>query len=98
MAASLNVGIIKSSKVKGLYCWTFAIPIVFVVLVISIFTSGTLAGKKEEAVNRIVRGYTVRLVFVIMILMSYAFFDDRNKGVVARLASTPLSPYAYLVG
>lgn len=98
MAAIFKMGMIKSSKDKGLYFWTFILPIIFIVLFISIFTSGTMADNKEEVINKIVPGYTVMFVFFIMISMCYSFLEDRNKGMVARLASTPLSPYAYLMG
>src|SRR5699024_6400211 len=98
MAAILKMGIIKSSKDKGLYFWTFILPIIFIVLYNAIFTSGTIAYNKEEIINKSVPGYTVMFVFFIMISMCYSFLDDRNKGMVARLASTPLSPYAYLMG
>src|SRR5699024_11907358 len=88
----------KSYKDKGLYFMTFILPIIFIVLFISIFTSGTMADNKEEVINKIVPEYTVMFVFFIMISMCYSFLEDRNKGMVARLASTPLSPYAYLMG
>src|SRR5699024_4311140 len=81
-----KMGIIKSSKDNGLYFWTFILPIIFIVLFISIFTSGTMADNKEEVINKIVPGYTVMFVFFIMISMCYSFLEDRNKGMVARLA------------
>src|SRR5699024_11077374 len=98
MTAIFKMGIIKSSKDKGLYFWTFILPIIFIVLFISIFTSGTMADNKEEVINKIVPGYTVMFVFFIMLSMCYSFLEDRDKGMVARLASTPLPPYAYLMG
>src|SRR5699024_6450534 len=98
MTAIFKMGIIKSSKNKELYFWTFILPIIFIVLFISIFTSGTMADNKEEVINKIVPGYTVMFVFFIMISMCYSFLEDGDKGMVARLASTPLSPYAYLMG
>src|SRR5699024_12054255 len=93
-----KMGIIKSSKDKGLYFWTFILPIIFIVLFISIFTSGTMADNKEEVINKIVPGYTVMFVFFIMISMCYSFLEDRNKGMVASLASRSLSPYSFLLG
>src|SRR5699024_5827582 len=98
MAAIFKMGIIKSSKDKGLYFWTFILPIIFIVLFISIFTSGTMADNKEEVINIIVPGYTVMFVFFIMILLCYSFLEYRDKGMVARLASTRHSPYAYSKG
>src|SRR5699024_12844659 len=94
MAAILKMGIIKSSKDKGLYFWTFILPIIVIVLFISIFTSDTMADNKEEVINKIVPGYTVMFVFFIMISMCYSFLEDRYQGMVARLASIPLPPYA----
>src|SRR5690625_7370326 len=37
-------------------------------------------------------------VFFIMITMVETFLKDLNSGMAARIASTPLSPYLYLIG
>src|SRR5699024_11282920 len=58
MTAIFKMGMIKSSKDKGLYFWTFILPIIFIVLFISIFTSVTMADNKEEVINKIVPRYT----------------------------------------
>lgn len=98
MTAMFKIGLMKNAQDKGLYFWTFIMPIVFIVLFISIFTSGTIADDKDDIINSIVPGYTVMFVFFILISMCFSFIEDRDKGMVARLASTPLSPYAYLAG
>lgn len=98
MKAIFTMEIIKNAKDKGLYFWTFALPIIFTVLFISIFTSGSDAEMKEQVIISIVPGYTVMFLFFIIVSMGYSFIEDRDKGMVARLASTPLSPFAYLLG
>ncbi|NBJ69527.1 MULTISPECIES: ABC transporter permease [Clostridia] len=98
MRSILQMELMKNAQDKGLYFWTFLLPIIFTVLFISIFTSGTEGADKEYVIISIVPGYVVMFVFFIMISMGFSFIDDRDKGMVARLASTPLSPYAYLFG
>lgn len=98
MKAIFQMEMIKNAQDKGLYFWTFLLPIIFTVLFISIFTAGTEGADKEYVIISIVPGYTVMFVFFIMISMGFSFIEDRDKGMVARLASTPLSPYAYLFG
>lgn len=98
MKAVFKVEMIKNLQDKGLYFWTFILPIIFTVLFISIFTAGTEGADKEYVIISIVPGYTVMFVFFIIISMGFSFIEERNKGMVARLASTPLSPYAYLMG
>ncbi len=83
---------------KGMYFWLFILPILFTVLFISIFTSETLGVDKKEVITSIVPGYTVMFVFFVMISMGFSFLQDRDHGMVARLASTPLHPSHYLLG
>ena len=98
MRAILKLEMLKNIQDKGLIFWTFILPIIFTVLFISMFTSGVEASIKEEMITSIVPGYTVMFVFFIMISMGNSFIDDRDKGLVARLASTPLTPLQYVAG
>lgn len=98
MKAVFKMELIKNSQDKGLYFWTFILPILFIVLFITIFTTGIEGDLKDQVITSIVPGYAVMFVFCIMISMGYSFIEDANKGMVARLASTPLSPNAYLIG
>ena len=98
MTAIFKMELIKNLQDKGLYFWTFVLPIIFMVLFISIFTSGTMADNKEQVILSIVPGYTVMFVFFIMISMCFSFIKDSENGMIARLASTPLPAYSLLLG
>lgn len=98
MRAVFKMEMIKNLQDKGLYFWTFVLPVIFTVLFISIFTAGTEGADKEYVIISIVPGYTVMFVFFIIISMGFSFIEDRNKGMIARIASTPLSSFGYLIG
>lgn len=51
-----------------------------------------------DLVSQIVPGYTVMFVFFILITMVRRFFKEKESGMVARLRSTPMNPFTYLVG
>lgn len=51
-----------------------------------------------DPITHIIPGYTVMFTFFIMISMVISFVKDLQSGMVARLASTPLSKYQYLFG
>ncbi|SEN91596.1 ABC-2 type transport system permease protein [Amphibacillus marinus] len=51
-----------------------------------------------DAISHIIPGYTVMFTFYIMISMAISFVKDLNSGLVARLTSTPLTKYQYLIG
>ncbi|MDF2927732.1 MAG: transporter permease [Paenibacillaceae bacterium] len=51
-----------------------------------------------DAVTQYVPGFVVMFVFFIIITMVKNFFKDRDSGMVARLRSTPMKPYHYLIG
>src|SRR5690625_3663342 len=74
------------------------LPIAFTVLAVSVFASGEDEAMKQEMILSIVPGYVVTFVFFIMISMTTAFLKDRDLGMTARIASTPLSPQLYLLG
>ncbi|UOQ42841.1 ABC transporter permease [Halobacillus salinarum] len=87
----------KTLQDKGLWFWTFILPIIFIVGFVAIF-SGTEDVEFKELVTQIIPGYTVMFSFYIMISIVIAFVKDRDRGMVARIASTPLSIRDYFIG
>lgn len=55
-------------------------------------------GTKLNMITQVVPGYTVMFVFYIMITMIRNFLKDRDSGMLARLHSTPMKSFHYLVG
>ncbi|WP_438445930.1 ABC transporter permease [Gorillibacterium sp. sgz5001074] len=51
-----------------------------------------------DAVTQYVPGFVVMFVFFIIITMVRNFFKDQHSGMLARLRSTPMKPYHYLIG
>lgn len=51
-----------------------------------------------DAVTQYVPGFVVMFVFFIIITMVRNFLNDRDSGTLARLRSTPMKPYHYLIG
>src|SRR5690625_4682987 len=98
MNAIINMELRKNLQDRGLLFWMLILPIIFTVLFISVFTSGMEDAVQKEVVTSIVPGYIVMFVFFIMISMVSTFIKDRDHGIVARLASTPLPPSFYLFG
>src|SRR5690625_2604958 len=97
MFAMLLLKLRKNIQDKGLLFWMVILPIIITVLFISVFTSG-IEGKEKEAVTTIVAGYVVMFIFFIIISIVSSFLKDRDSGMTARIASTPLSPKKYLIG
>lgn len=87
----------KKIQDKGLWFWTFILPIVFIVGFITIF-GGNTGADPEQLVVQIVPGYTVMFSFYIMISMVIVFIKDRDSGMTARIASTPLPRLQYFMG
>lgn len=85
----------KNLQDRGLMFWMLLLPIIFTVLFISVFTSGTEGEAKEQVILSVVPGYTVMFVFFIMISMTESFLKDKKVGMISRVASTPLSPYQF---
>src|SRR5690625_2297314 len=98
MKAIVKLELRKSVQDKGLVFWTFILPVIFTILFISIFTATVEEQMKQEVIVSIVPGYTVMFVFFIIISMGTSFIKDRDTGLIARLASTPLPPMQYLLG
>ncbi|WP_216828710.1 ABC transporter permease [Alkalihalobacterium elongatum] len=51
-----------------------------------------------NAITQIVPGYAVMFSFFIIITMVNSFLKDRDHGMLARLATTPMNKYEYLLG
>lgn len=83
-------------KDKSTYFWLFALPILFIVIFAAIFSN--LSDNQGEAIAQIIPGYTVMFVFFIMISMVQSFLRDRESGMLARLRSTLMPPYHFLLG
>lgn len=89
---------LKNIQDKGLIFWTLLLPIIFTVLFIAIFTANVDEADQAAVTTSIVPGYAVMFVFFIMISMGTSFLEDRDKGMIARLAGTPLTPLQYVSG
>lgn len=98
MNAIMIVELKKHIQDRGLLFWMLILPIIFTVLFIAMFTANTDEATKQQVILSIVPGYVVMFVFFIMISMVSAFIKDRDKGMTTRVASTPISPYFYLLG
>src|SRR5690625_2217311 len=99
MFAMLLLELKRNLQDKGLLFWMILLPIIFTVLFIEVFTSGVNdTAAKQNITTSIVPGYTVMFVFFIIISMVSSFLKDRDLGMVARLASTPLTTKSYLIG
>lgn len=88
----------KNMQNRGMLFWMIILPIAFTVLFISVFTADADGAMKQQVTLSIVPGYAVMFVFFIMISMVSGFLKDRDLGLTARIASTPLPPYVYLLG
>lgn len=88
----------KNLQDRGLLFWMIILPVGFITMAISIFASGETESVKQQMILSIVPGYVVMFVFFIMISMVSSFLKDRDLGMTARIASTPLSPQLYLLG
>lgn len=98
MQAIVQLEIRKNIQDKSILFWMLILPILFTVLFITVFTSGMEKDIQQQVTTSIVPGYIVMFVFFIMITMVSAFLKDRDHGMIARIASTPLSPSLYLIG
>lgn len=98
MNAVAQLELKKNLQDRGMLFWTIVLPILFTVLFISVFTSGMDETDSKYVILSIVPGYTVMFVFFIMISMTESFLKDQKIGMVARVASTPISNRSYLLG
>lgn len=86
----------KQVQDPSLVFWTLVLPIVFIVGFITVF-SGDDTDKVVLATNMIT-GFNVFFSIFIIISIVISFVKDREKGLVSRLASTPLKPGYYFIG
>jgi len=98
MGAIITLEIKKYTQDRGLLFWMIILPILFTVLFASILTSGTDQTTRGEIMNSLIPGYIVMFVFFVIFNMVETFLKDKALGMTARLASTPLSLYFYLLG
>ncbi|MUK89441.1 ABC transporter permease [Ornithinibacillus sp. L9] len=98
MRAIMITELKKNLQDKGLLFWMVILPILFTVLFIAIFTGNTDETTRKQVIVSIIPGYVVMFVFFIIISMVSTFNKDRDKGMTARFASTPLRPYFYMLG
>ncbi|WP_026571715.1 MULTISPECIES: ABC transporter permease [Sediminibacillus] len=87
----------KNIQDKGIWFWTFILPILFIVVFVAVF-SGQEGVEYKEIITQIIPGYAVMFTFFIMISMVITFIKDRERGMVARIASTPLPVQSYFLG
>ncbi|SDL91950.1 ABC transporter permease [Sediminibacillus halophilus] len=87
----------KNIHDKGIWFWTFILPILFIIVFVAVF-SGQEGVEYAETVTQIIPGYTVMFTFFIMISILITFIKDRERGMVARIASTPISVSSYFLG
>ncbi|MBT2625557.1 ABC transporter permease [Bacillus sp. ISL-32] len=87
---------IKQLKDKSLFFWTIILPIVSIILLIELFTTGST--NKTLVASQSVTGMSVFFSTFIIISIVISFVKDREKGIVSRLASTPLKPYNFFLG
>ncbi|GIO26480.1 ABC transporter permease [Ornithinibacillus bavariensis] len=88
----------KNLQDHGLLFWMLILPIAFIILATAIFTSGSDEATKQQVIMSIIPGYAVMFVFFIMISMVTTFLKDKDTGMTARIASTPITPKFYLLG
>jgi ABC-2 type transport system permease protein len=86
----------KQIKDRSLLFWTILLPIGSIILLIELFT--TDVSKKILVASQSITGMSVFFSTFVIISIVISFVKDREKGMVARLASTPLKPYRYFLG
>lgn len=97
MWAVAQIEMKKQLHDKSLFFWSLVLPIVFTILFIAIFTS-SIPDDQGAVVNQTITGFSVFFSVFIIITMTVSFVKDKDRGFVARLASTPLPPNRYITG
>ncbi|SDC59674.1 ABC transporter permease [Shouchella lonarensis] len=95
MWALARVEMKKQLQDKALFFFTLVLPIVMIVLFMNIFLGDE---PKEALAGHMVMALSVFFSVFIIISIVTSFVKDRDKGIVARLASTPLSLTNYVIG
>ncbi|MEH7464105.1 ABC transporter permease [Bacillus thuringiensis] len=86
----------KQIKDRSLLFWTILLPIGSIILLIELFTKDI--SKKTLVASQSITGMSVFFSTFVIISIVISFVKDREKGMVARLASTPLKPYSFFLG
>lgn len=88
---------IKQVKDRSLLFWTILLPVASIILLIELFTSGSSQAQKTLVASQSVTGMSVFFSTFVIISIVISFVKDREKGIVARLASTPLQPHNFFL-
>ena len=96
MWAIAQVEIKKQLLDKSLLFWTLLLPVIFIIVFMMIFAKD--AENPAAIAGQIITGFSVFFSIFIIISIVISFVKDREKGLVARLASTPLTSGQYFVG
>ena len=91
-----NIETKKQIKDRSLLFWTIILPIGSIILLIELFTTDST--QKTLIASQSVTGMSVFFSTFVIISIVISFVKDREKGIVARLASTPLKPYSFVLG
>lgn len=86
---------IKQVKDRSLLFWTILLPVASIILLIELFTSGSSQAQKTLVASQSVTGMSVFFSTFVIISIVISFVKDREKGIVSRLASTPLQPHHF---
>src|SRR5690625_342192 len=97
MWALVNIETQKHLQDRALLFWSLLLPIGFIILFMAIFTN-MIPGEREAIVTQVITGFTVFFSVFIIISIVFSFLKDRERGLVARYASTPLTPVDYFLG
>lgn len=86
----------KQIQDKSLVFWTLGLPLIFIIGFMTIFTDGTT--DTATLASQIIPGFNVFFSFFIIISIVFSFVKDRDKGLVARLASTNITTTQFFIG
>ncbi|WP_273130572.1 ABC transporter permease [Bacillus weihaiensis] len=91
-----HIETLKQIKDRSLLFWTILLPIGSIILLIELFTADS--SQKTLVASQSVTGMSVFFSTFVIISIVISFVKDREKGIVARLASTPLKTYNFFLG
>ncbi|MDQ0177137.1 ABC transporter permease [Bacillus chungangensis] len=86
----------KQIKDKSLLFWTLLLPIVTITFMVELFSRDS--AHKTLVASQLITGMSIVFSTFIIISIVISFVKDREKGMVARLASTPLKNYHFFLG
>lgn len=92
-----NIETRKQIKDTSLLFWTLILPIGSIILLIELFTTDD-SSQKTLVASQSVTGMSIFFSTFVIISIVISFVKDREKGIVSRLASTPMKPYNYFLG